>query len=217
MFGIEQEAWRIFLLTLYVAAASTAISALIGIPLGALLGLHESRLRRLFRIFTHTMYGVPSVIVGLLVYMLLSRAGPLGALGILFTPSAMIVAQVFLITPLIIGLTASAVLAVPKETKETALSLGASKSQLVLAVINESRIGMLNAIMVGFGRGVSEVGAAILVGGNIRWFTRVLTTAILLETEKGNFQFALMLGALLFLLSLSVSLIITVLQRSDKK
>lgn len=214
---IDSEAWQIFLLTLYVAGISTAISSLIGVPIGALLGLKESKLRRIFRVFTHTLYGLPSVIAGLLIYFLLSRAGPLGEFGILFTPSAMIIAQVFLITPIVIGVVSSSVLSVDPALKETALSLGANSHQLIRTVIIESRIGILNAVMMGFGRGISEVGAAILVGGNIRWFTRVLTTAILIETEKGNFHFALLLGGMLLLLSFAVSLVITFLQAQEGK
>jgi tungstate transport system permease protein len=203
----------ITLLTLYIAGCSTFISSLIGIPVGTYLGLRKTRFSLLIKVFTHTLYGLPPVIAGLVVFILLSRAGPLGDLGILFTPTAMIFAQVILVTPLIIGLTASAIGSIPAITIDSAKSLGARGFNLQKTLLVESRIGIFTAVMVGFGRAISEVGAVIIVGGNIKWHTQVLTTAIVDETQKGNFDFALVLGGILITLALVTSIILTIFQR----
>ncbi|UCF08603.1 MAG: ABC transporter permease [Thermoplasmata archaeon] len=202
----------ITLLTLYMAACSTTISSLIGIPVGTFLGLRKTKFSSLIKVFTHTLYGLPPVIAGLVIFILLSRAGPLGNLGILFTPTAMILAQVLLITPLIIGLTASAISAIPQMTIDSARTLGARRFSLLKTMLIESRIGIFTGIMIGFGRAISEVGAVIIVGGNIKWHTQVVTTAIVLETQRGNFDFALILGAILIALALVTSIVLTVLQ-----
>jgi len=203
---------RITLLTLYMAGCSTTISSLIGIPIGTYLGLRKTRFSLLIKVFTHTLYGLPPVIAGLVVFILLSRAGPLGGLGILFTPTAMILAQVLIITPLIIGLTASAISAVPQMTIDSARTLGARRFNLLKTMLSESRAGIFTAVMIGFGRAISEVGAVIIVGGNIKWHTQVLTTAIVFETQKGNFNYALVLGAILITLALVTSIVLTILQ-----
>jgi tungstate transport system permease protein len=207
---------RIVILTLYVSACSTLISSLIGIPAGIYLGLRKTKFALLIKVFTHALYGLPPVIAGLVVFILLSRAGPLGSLGILFTPTAMIFAQVLIITPLIIGLSASAISSIPSGIIDTARTLGARRISLLETTIVESRIGIFTAVMIGFGRAISEVGAVILVGGNIKWHTQVLTTAIILETQKGNFYFALILGAILLILALTTSIILTLLQSKYK-
>lgn len=209
---MEPEAVDITLLTLYVAGCSTAISGLIGIPLGTYLGLRKTKFSLLIKVFTHTLYGLPPVIAGLVIFILLSRAGPLGDLGLLFTPTAMVLAQVLLITPLIIGLSASAIGSIPKGTIDTARTLGARRASLLKTLLMESRIGIFTAVMIGFGRAISEVGAVIIVGGNIQGHTQVLTTTIVLETQKGNFDFALLLGAILLAIALTTSIILTVLQ-----
>jgi tungstate transport system substrate-binding protein len=206
----------ITLLTLYIAGCSTTISSLIGIPIGTYLGLRKTKFALLIKVFTHTLYGLPPVIAGLVVFILLSRAGPLGDLGILFTPTAMIFAQVILVTPLIIGLSASAIGSIPNVTIDSARSLGAKGFTLLKTLIVESRIGMFTAVMVGFGRAISEVGAVIIVGGNIKWHTQVLTTAIVDETQKGNFDFALVLGGILITLALITSIVLTIFQRRYK-
>ncbi|UCH90353.1 MAG: ABC transporter permease [Thermoplasmata archaeon] len=207
---------RIVFLTLYVSGMSTLISSLIGIPAGIFLGLRKTRYALLIKVFTHTLYGLPPVIAGLLVFMLLSRAGPLGELGILFTPTAMIIAQVLLITPLIMGLSASAISSIPPGVIDTARTLGARRSSMLETMIVESRVGIFTAVMIGFGRAISEVGAVIIVGGNIKWHTQVRTTAIILETQKGNFYFALILGAILLILAFTTSIILTILQSKYK-
>lgn len=197
----------ITLLTLQVSGASTLLASLLGVPLGARLGLQRARRRLPFLVFTHTFYGMPPVIMGLAVYLLLSKAGPLGDLGLLFTPVAMVIAQTLLLLPIVIGFTASAVASVPPEAAETARALGAGEREAVRAVLREARSQIAHAVLVAFGRAVSEVGAVIIVGGNIAGRTRVLTTAIVLETEAGDFQFALTLGAVLLGLALLVSVL----------
>jgi tungstate transport system permease protein len=203
----------ITLLTLYVAGCSTTISSLIGIPLGTYLGLRKTRFAALIKVLIHSLYGFPPVIAGLLVFILLSKAGPLGNPGILFTPTAMIFAQVILITPLITGLCASSIGSIPVSTIDTARSLGAKHLSLLGTLVIESRIGIFTAIMVGFGRAISEVGAVIIVGGNIKFHTQVLTTAIVLETQRGNFYFALILGGILITLALFTALTLMFLQK----
>ncbi len=200
------------MLTLYVAGCSTTISSLIGIPLGTYLGMRKTKFSLLIKVFTHTLYGLPPVIAGLVVFILLSRAGPLGSLGILFTPTAMIFAQVLLVTPLIIGLTASAIGSIPSVTIDTARTLGARRFGLLKTLLMESRIGIFTAVMIGFGRAISEVGAVIIVGGGISGHTQVLTVAIVQQTEKGAFDFALLLGAILLAIALTTAIVLTIFQ-----
>jgi len=214
---LEQErVVRITLLTLYIAFMSTTISSLIGIPVGAYLGMKKAKFFVIFKVFTHTLYGLPPVIAGLVIYMLLSRTGPLGPLGILFTPTSMILAQCLLITPLIIGLSATAVDSLPDGVKDTAKTLGAGRLDMIKTLLYESRLGLFTAVMVGFGRAISEVGAVIIVGGNIKWHTQVLTTAIVLETQKGNFSYAILLGVILITIALITALILTLVQHKQK-
>jgi len=204
-------------LSLYVAASSTAISSLLGVPLGAILALREeARGRRptltVAKAIVFSLYGMPPVLAGLLVYLLLSKEGPLGALGLLFTPTGMILAQVLIITPIVTGVTYSAVASVGRDVKDAAKSLGAKGWTLTSTVVAEARLGVLTAVMVGFGRAISEVGAVLIVGGNIRGSTRVLTTAIVLETSRGNFAVAVGLGAFLLVVAFGIFLVLWRLQ-----
>jgi len=204
-------------LSLYVAAASTAIASLLGIPLGAFLALREeARGRRpsltIAKAVVFTMYGMPPVLAGLLVYLLISNEGPLGALGLLFTPGGMILAQVLIVTPIITGVTYSAVSSVGRDVKDAARSLGAKGWPLTVMVVEEARLGVLTAVMVGFGRAISEVGAVLIVGGNIRGSTRTLTTSIVLETGRGNFAEAVGLGALLLVIAFGIFLVLRRMQ-----
>ena len=161
---------------------------------------------------TYTLMSLPPVLAGLLVYLLFARSGPLGALDILFTPSVMVIAQVLLATPIITGLSAAAIAAKEKLSVDTARTLGASERQAAWVVIKEARAGILAGVMTGFGRSFGEVGAVMMVGGNVRYQTRVLTTSIVLETRQGNFEFAIVLGLILLTLSFIVS---TILMRAD--
>lgn len=195
---------QVTLLSLFVSGTATLVASIIGIPLGSILGLREYRGKEFLKTVTYTLYGFPPVVAGLVLYMILSSGGPLGSLGLLFTPSAMILAQTFLVLPIIIGLTMASVSGVPGDMKETALTLGADEWQTAKAIIHDARVGIASAVMVGFGRAIAEVGAVMIVGGNIKWSTRVLTTAIVLETRRGNFEYGLALGAIL----LSIAMIV---------
>jgi tungstate transport system permease protein len=198
----------IVVLSLQVSGTAVALGAILGIPLGAWLGLAHFPGRRFATAVIYSGMAMPSVVVGLLVYLLLSRSGPLGALGWLFTPQAMILAQTLLALPFIVGITTSAVAAVPAELAFQLRTLGASPWQARWAMLREARPGVVLAVATAFSKSLAEVGAVKLVGGNIQDHTRVLTTAILLETEAGRFAFALALGAALLLLALVVNLLI---------
>lgn len=195
----------ILLLSLSVSGTATVISALLGVPLGTWIGLSRAKWRWILTSLVHTGMALPPVIVGLLLYILLSRSGPLGAFGWLFTPRAMIAAQICLALPFVVGITMSAVVAVPEELAIQLRTLGASAAQCRWTILREARPGMLLSIAAAFGRSQSEVGAVLIVGGNIEGHTRVLTTAIVLETSKGNFDFALTLGVALLLVAFAVN------------
>jgi tungstate transport system permease protein len=198
--------------SLHVTGVALVISTLIGIPVGAWLGLHRFIGRRMVIAFLYTGMGLPPVVVGLFVYLFLSRSGPLGALGWLFTVKAMIVAQAIISLPLVAGFTMAAVLGVDPELRSQVLALGATSRQATLAILFEARLGILVSVIAGFGSIISEVGAVMLVGGNIEGSTRVLTTAIVLQTEQGNFALALALGLVLLGIALLVNLLMLKLQ-----
>ncbi len=192
---------RIVSLSLRVTGIALLVSTLVGIPLGSWLGLKRFIGRQLVIALLYTGMGFPPVVVGLFVYLMLSRSGPLGSLGWLFTPAAMIVAQVIISFPLVSGFTMAAVMGVDPNLRQQVLSLGATDWQATLAVLREARVGVIVSMIAGFGSIISEVGAVMLVGGNIQGSTRVLTTAIVLETRKGNFDLAMALGIVLLTLS----------------
>jgi len=192
---------QIIWLSLRVTGAALVISTLTGVPIGAALGLARVRARGLVTAFLYTGMGLPPVVVGLFVYLMLSRSGPLGTLGWLFTPSAMIVAQVIIAFPLVCGLTMTAVQGVDLNLRLQMRSLGATRVQEIWTVLREARIGVVAAIVAAFGGIISEVGAVMLVGGNIEGKTRVLTTAIVLNTRTGEFSLAIALGIILLALA----------------
>jgi tungstate transport system permease protein len=194
-------------LSVVVAGAAVFVAALVGLPLGLWLGRLNFRGRRIVWAVVYTGMGMPPVVVGLLVYLLLSRTGTLGFLGWLYTPRAMILAQVILDLPFIIGITMTAVAAVPNELHFQLRSLGASEWQAKWALLRQARSGVVLAVATAFGRSISEVGAVWMVGGNIQDHTRVLTTAIILETGKGQFALALLLGSILLTIALIVNMI----------
>ncbi len=208
MANLQAELWPIVWLSLGVSGTALLISGLLGVPLGAWLGLASFRGKQLVTGIIHTGMGLPPVVVGLVVYLLLSRSGPLGSLGWLFTPGAMILAQTIIVLPLVVGITMAAVSGLPPELLPQVRSLGASWWQARWTLLREARSGILLALAAAFGRSISEVGAVLMVGGNIQDHTRVLTTAIVLETSKGQFALALALGGWLLALSLAVNLLI---------
>lgn len=195
---------NVILLSMFVSGTATLIAAAIGIPLGSWLGLRKFWGKEVVKTLTFTLYGFPPVVAGLLVYLLLSNEGPLGSLNVLFTPTAMILAQMVLVLPIITGLTLSAVSEVPDDVKDTARTLGANEWQTVKTVLFDARVAISSAVMVGFGRAIGEVGAVMLVGGNIQWHTRTLTTAIVVETRTGNFEYGLALGAVLLAIAMVI-------------
>jgi tungstate transport system permease protein len=198
----------IVLLSLYVSGIALAIACVVGIPIGASIALRPLPGQRLIELLIYTGMGLPPVVVGLFVYLLLSRSGPLGELGWLFTPPAMITAQVIIALPLVIGLSLSAVQSVDPALRLQVQALGASPVQVIGVVLWEARIGVTAAIITAYGRLASEVGAVMLVGGNIEGSTRVLTTSIVLETRQGNFELALALGGVLLALTLASNIIL---------
>src|SRR5574341_1803842 len=197
----------IVLLSLYVSGLALASATVIGLPIGAGLALRPVPGQRFIVLLIYTGMGLPPVVVGLAVYMLLSRSGPLGGLNWLFTNRAMILAQTIIATPLVVGVTMSAVLAVDPGVGPQVRGLGATGWQTTLAILGGARVGVIVGLVAGFGSIISEVGAVMLVGGNIEGRTRVLTTAIVLETRKGNFDLALALGIILLALSFFANLV----------
>jgi len=215
--GGDSQLLEIVLLSLRVSGIALAISTLIGLPFGALLGLTRFRGRRLSVALVYTGMAFPPVVIGLFVYLLLSRSGVLGSLGLpwlpkLFTPEAMILAQVIIAFPLVTGFTMAAVQGVDPALRLQVQALGASRWQTTWATLNEARVGVIAAVVAGFGGIISEVGAVMLVGGNIAGQTRVLTTAIVLETNKGNFGLALALGVILLCIAFIANVIMLHLQ-----
>ena len=203
--GFDPDLIEIIALSLQVSLSAVLISALIGFPLGALLAVARFPGREALAVLLNALMGLPPVVVGLLVYMLISRAGPLGWLELLYSPAAMIIAQTILVTPIVAALTRQVVEDMHREYDEQFRSLGVSTRRAIAALIWDSRYSLLTVILAGFGRAIAEVGAVIIVGGNIDHLTRVMTTAIALETSKGDLPLALALGLVLLLLALSVN------------
>ncbi len=199
--------------SLSVSAGATACSSVIGIPVGLLVGLTEFRLKRVVVTVLNTLMAAPTVVVGLLVYGFLSRQGPLGALGLLLTPTAIVIGGVLLASPIVANYALASVRGADTRILPTALTLGAGRFRAVGMLIGEIRFGILAAVIAGFGRVVSEVGVAMMLGGNIRQYTRTMTTAIALETSKGEFAFGMALGIVLMTVALFVNLFFSFLQR----
>jgi len=212
--SFDREVYEIMFLSLRVSGVAVLIGALLGVPSGATVGLKEFLGKRFLVSTVNTFMGLPPVVVGLLVYLLLSTSGPLGVFQLLYTPEAMIIAQLIMVIPIVMGVTISSVSSVSKGIREKALSLGATNWQMTLKVLKEARLGILTALIVSFGAAISEVGAVMIVGGNIRWATRVLTTAIVFETELGEFGLAIALGSILLLLAFMINWVLTYLQWS---
>ena len=217
MESVLQEILPIVILSLAVSLMAVLISCVLGMPLGVCLALSRMRGRSIIKALVFSGMAMPPVVVGLLLYLLLSRSGWLGEWQWLFTARAMILAQVILDLPFVIGITLTAVEAVPEELRFQLQSLGATPWQLRWNLLGESRNGLMLAAMTALGRSLSEVGAVLMVGGNIEGHTRVLTTAILLETGRGRFAIALSLGAILFALALAINLVFIKLRRQTSR
>jgi tungstate transport system permease protein len=220
-----EEILNILVLSLRVSGTAVLIGALIGVPIGTILGLGQFKGKQTFIFFfnisvrsmVNTFMGLPPVVVGLVVYLLLSASGPLGPLRLLYTPTAMIITQLIMAVPIITGVTMSAVGSVEKAIREKALSLGATDKQAAWMVLREARMGVLTAIIVAFGAAISEVGGVMITGGNIRWVTRTLTTAIVVETNLGEFDLAIVLGVILLSMAFVINLVLTILQLRGAK
>lgn len=209
----DRDVWEIVLLSLRVSLTATLVSLLLGVPVGAVLALTRFRGRAVVVGLVHAGMGLPPVTAGLIVSLLLWRNGPIGALRLLYTPTAMVIAQAVIATPIVAGLTLAAVQALDPRLRLQLLSLGASPVQATWWLLREARLPLLAAVMAGFGAVISEVGAAIMVGGNIRGETRVLTTATVLEVSRGNFEVAVALSLVLLTLTYAVTLALTLIQQ----
>jgi tungstate transport system permease protein len=214
--GRDPEVLGIFLRTLQVSGSATFLAMAIGVPVGTLLGLSRFRSRGFLVSLVNTGMGVPPVVVGLLVTVMLWRSGPLGTLGILYTPWAMVAAQVAIATPIVTGITMAAMGQLDPAFRLQLLGLGASRVQSVWIMFQEARLPLLTGVMAGFGGVISEVGAVMMVGGNIKDETRVLTTATVLASNRGEFGLAIALGIILLLLVYSVNLALTVVQQRGR-
>ena len=199
--------------SLWISATSCTIAVLICLPLGGLIHFRSFPGKRLLVSVIQTLFSLPTVAVGLIVFVFISRAGPLGELGLLFTPAAIIIGQVILISPIMLGLIISALSGVDRVVTETAISLGATRVQAAIVSIKEARYAIITALIMGFGRAISEVGLALMVGGNIRGFTRTLTTAISLETSKGDLELSIALGIILISIALVINIILNRIQQ----
>ena len=216
MWSGDPEVLGITWLSLKLSATATVLSLVVGIPLGTLLALARFPGRGLAIAVVNTGMGLPPVVVGLFISILLWRSGPFGALELLYTPSAIVLAQFVIAAPLVIGLTLAAVQQIPERFRLQMQGLGASRGPLLWVLVREARLGLLAALMAGFGAVISEVGASLMVGGNIRGQTRVLTTATVLETGKGNFDVAIALSVILLGLTFLVNWVLTTLQQGRR-
>ena len=214
---LDDDLFEILLLSLKVSGISLFLSCLIGLPLGTFLAIKNFWGRETILVLFNTMMGLPPVVVGLVVYLLVSRSGPFGWLGILYTPTAMIIAQMILITPIIISLTSQIIEEISQEYKSLFFSLVVPSHMAIIAYLYDARYSILTVVLAGFGRAVSEVGAVIIVGGNIDHLTRVMTTTIALETSKGNLSLALALGIILLSIALITNFVLIRLKMKAKK
>ncbi len=216
LFTLDKEVLGITFLSLQVSGTATLISLFIGISIGTMVALTEFAGRRLVVSLINTGMGLPPVVVGLFVTIFLWRNGPLGFLEILYTPAAMIVAQAVIATPIVMGITLAAIQALPKNLRLQVLSLGATRWQMVWILVKEAKLPLLAGVMAGFGGVISEVGASIMVGGNIKGYSRVLTTATVMETSRGNFDIAIALSIILLLLAYFINLVLTHIQQRER-
>lgn len=216
LISLDHDLAEIVLLSLRVSLVAVLIAIVIGMPLGAALAIFVFPGRRMLVVGLSSLMGLPPVVVGLIVYLLLSRSGPLGVLNLLFTPAAMIIAQVILVLPIIAALTRQVVVELWDEYEEQLRSLGATPSQALPTLLWDGRFSLVTAVLAGFGRAIAEVGGVMIVGGNIDHATRVMTTAIALEVSKGDLPLALGLGIVLILLSIAVNALAHLIQKPDQ-
>ncbi len=216
LFSGDPEVLEIIFRTLHVSGTATLIGLLIGLPLGTFLALASFPGRKLVVSIINFGMGLPPVVVGLWVWLTLSRYGPLGVLGLLYTPTAMIVAQIIIAAPIITGFTIAAIQSLNPKIRLQILALGASRLQLLWMLLREARLGLLAAVIAGFGGAISEVGASMMVGGNLKGYTAVLTTATVLEVNKGRWEIATALSIILLLLAFGITAVLTTAQQRGR-
>jgi tungstate transport system permease protein len=213
IFTLDAELLKIIFLSLKVSGIALIIATVSGLPFGAFIGLKKFMGRNFVITLSNTFMGLPPVVVGLFLYLILSRSGPLGFMGLLYTPSAMVIAQTILAFPIVASLSHSAFVNVDPVIKQASITLGATPFQVMLNIMREARYGIMSGVIAAFGRVMAEVGAILVVGGNIAGYTRVMTTTIALETDKGNFELAIALGIILLMLSLIINMGLYLVQR----
>lgn len=214
IFTLDKDLYVISGRSLQVTLTATLIASLIGIPVGSWLAVSNFRFRSSIIVLINALMGLPPVVVGLIVYLLLSKSGPFGVFNLLFTPMAMIIAQFLIILPIIASVSHRTIRSLWEEYRDFFVSLNATRRQIILTLIKDARRSLITASLAGFGRGIGEVGAIMIVGGNIDHATRVLTTAISLETSRGNFNLAMALGIILILLSIMINFLIHITVKS---
>ena len=216
LFTLDPEVMGVTLLSLQISGTATLISLMMGISVGTAVALTEFPGRKFVVSLINTGMGLPPVVVGLFVTIFLWRNGPLGFLEILYTPAAMILAQTVIATPIVMGITLAAIQALPRNLRLQILALGATRIQMVRILVKEAKLPLLAGVMAGFGGVISEVGASIMVGGNIKGYSRVLTTATVMETSRGNFDIAIALGIILLILAYFINLVLTHIQQRER-
>ncbi len=216
VFQLDQNVWFVVWVSLKISFLSVGISAILNIPLGVWFAIHKFQGKLFLQQLLNTFMAIPTVVIGLFLYGFLSRLGPLGDLGLLYTQWAIIIGECLLISPIILNLTIAAIQSSDNRLVPTLLTLGANRLQLMLLVLSETRFAVIAALVTGFGRAIGEVGIAMILGGNIEGYTRTMTTAIALETSKGEFEFALALGILLLIIAFIVNLGLQYLQRDNE-
>jgi tungstate transport system permease protein len=215
IFTFDHEVMNCTWVSLKISSVAILLASLIGVPLGFLIGANNFRGKKTVITLFNTMMALPTVVVGLFVFSLISRQGPLGTLGLLFSPTAMIIGQFILSTPIITALSISAIQGIDPRIRTTLITLGARSYQVLLALMLEARFAIMAAVIAGFGRIIGEVGSAMMLGGNIKGYTRSITTAIALETSKGEFSLGLALGIILLTVALSVNIMLRYLQQRN--
>ncbi len=216
IYSLDRELFEIILLSLKVSGLALLTAAIVGIPIGAFVALKRFTGRGIIISLMNSFMGLPPVVVGLFLYILLSRSGPVGFMGLLYTPWAMVLAQTLLALPIVSSLSHSAIINVNPITRHASITLGATPLQVIITIVKEARYGIMSAVIAAFGRVMAEVGAILIVGGNIAGYTRVMTTTIALETDKGNFELALALGIILIAISLMINMGLYFIQKKGR-
>ncbi len=213
---LDAEVTHCTLVSLQVSAIAILLASLVGLPCSFLIGMYDFKGKKTVITLFNTLMAIPTVVIGLFVFSFISRQGPLGVLGLLFTPAAMVIGQFLLATPIVVALSYAAIQGIDPRVKMTALTLGARSYQVIITLLLEARFAIIAAVIAGFGRVIGEVGSAMMLGGNIRGYTRTISTAIALETSKGEFSLGLALGMILLTVALSVNIALRYLQHKSK-